>query len=111
MHSGVFSLGKIILIPFPFTDLSGVKVRPAVIISNKSIGDDILVAFISTNTKKKSHFEIVVKMNNQNGLKSDSTVVVSKIATLEKKTVLGEIGKLSKSEILQVKKKLKDLFF
>ncbi len=106
----MYRSGKIVLIPFPFTDLSGIKVRPAVIISNKSIGDDIVVAFISTNTKKKGSYEILVKMNNQNGLKSDSTVVVSKIATLEKKTVLGEIGELSKNEMSQIKSRLKDLF-
>ena len=40
--------GKIVLIPFPFTDLSASKVRPAVIVSNFSQGEDIIVAFISS---------------------------------------------------------------
>lgn len=103
--------GKVVLVPFPFTDLSGAKVRPATIISNKNLGDDVILAFVSSNkTKKKSKFGVFVKMNNKNGLKSDSVILVSKIATLEKKTVLGEIGKLSESEILQVKVKIKELF-
>lgn len=104
------SFGKIVLIPFPFTDLSGVKVRPAVIISNKNMGEDVILAFISSNTKKKGKFGIFLKMNDKNGLKSDSVVFISKIATLDKKIILGEIGKLSNDEILLVKNKITNLF-
>ena len=106
----MYKQGSIVLIPFPFTDLSGVKVRPAVIVSSKTIGDDIIVAFISTNTKKKGKFEVFLKMNTENGLKSNSVVVVSKIATLEKKTILGEIGQVSHVEIEQIQGKIKSLF-
>ncbi|MDH4137203.1 MAG: type II toxin-antitoxin system PemK/MazF family toxin [Anaerolineae bacterium] len=38
--------GDIILVPFSFTDLSGQKVRPALIISPNPVGNDILLAFI-----------------------------------------------------------------
>lgn len=102
--------GKIVLVSFPFTDLSGTKVRPAVVISNKNIGEDVILAFISSNVKKKSKFEIFIKMNDKNGLKSNSAVLISKIATLEKKIILGEIGRLSNDEILEIKSKLKTLF-
>ena len=46
--------GKIVLIPFPFTDLSGSKVRPAIILSNNKKGEDCLVAFISSLGIKRS---------------------------------------------------------
>ena len=101
--------GKIVLIPFPFTDLSGLKIRPAVIVSNKPVGDDVVVAFISTNIKKKEKFGIFIKMDRQNGLKSDSIVLISKMATLEKKIIVGEIGQLSDIHIKQVKEKINNL--
>ncbi len=107
----MYKQGKIVLIPFPFTNLSGQKVRPAVILSVKSIGDDAIVAFISTNTTKKEKFSVLVKRNKENGLKSDSVIIVSKIATLEKKMILGEIGALSHNEIELLKTKIKDLLF
>jgi len=38
--------GDIILVPFPFTDLSGSKNRPALVIADSEL--DVTVAFIST---------------------------------------------------------------
>jgi len=41
--------GDIVLIPFPFTDLSGSKNRPALILHGNE--QDVTVAFISSETK------------------------------------------------------------
>ena len=38
--------GKIVAIPFPFTDLKGTKVRPALVIDEGH--EDVIVAFISS---------------------------------------------------------------
>ena len=48
--------GDIILIPFPFTDLSGNKNRPALVLVNSEL--DITVAFISTQLKWKEETDI-----------------------------------------------------
>lgn len=41
--------GAIVLTPFPFTDLSSTKRRPAIIVSNPCISaKDVIVAFISS---------------------------------------------------------------
>lgn len=92
--------GKIVLIPFPFTDLTSTKVRPALIISAKNSQQDVMVAFISSNTNNSG---LIVKKSQANGLKVDSTIRFDKIATLNKKLVLGEIGGISR-EFLQKNK-------
>ncbi|KKP56439.1 MAG: hypothetical protein UR80_C0003G0007 [Parcubacteria group bacterium GW2011_GWB1_35_5] len=102
--------GKIVLTPFPFTDLSGSKVRPSIILSNHKKGEDCLVAFISSLGLKRSEFDIFVEPSSKNGLKTDSVIKIDKIATLEKKIILGEIGVLEKAYIVEIDQKLKKLF-
>ncbi len=90
----MYKLGTIILTPFPFTDLSGSKVRPALIISKTNPREqDVIVCFI---TSKPERNQSAVKINNtpETGLKIPSVVRLDKIATIEKKVVLGELGKV-----------------
>jgi mRNA interferase MazF len=103
--------GKIVLIPFPFTDLSGQKVRPAVILNSQNKKEDCIVCFVSSvKNSKLDTFDIKVKANTKNGLKIDSIIKISKIATLDKKTILGELGELDKEIISIIDTKLKKLF-
>lgn len=106
--------GKIVLIPFPFTDLSASKVRPAVIVSNFSQGEDIIVAFISSLKNRIQKTDIVINGQDKDfpktGLKTDSVIKTGKLATLDKKIILGEIGEISASIEKEINKKIKILF-
>ena len=106
--------GKIILVPFPFTDLSASKVRPAVIVSDFLRGEDVIVAFISSLRKKPQKTDIVLKNSDSNfyktGLKADSIIKVGKLATLDRKIVLGEIGEVGRDIEREINKKIKVLF-
>ena len=74
--------GDIILIPFPFTDLSGNKKRPALVLVSGEM--DMTVAFISTQVKWKEETDISLKPTKKNGLKKESIIRLSKLATLIK---------------------------
>jgi len=100
----MYTQGSIVLIPFPFTDLSGSKVRPATIISNGKIGSDVIVVFLTTQKKLSSKHTVIINKTSENGLKVMSKILCSKIATLDAKIVLGEIGHLSKNDLVKVKK-------
>src|SRR5450759_496928 len=103
--------GTIVLIPFPFTDLSGQKVRPALILYSSEHGEDCIVAFISSIKEKKiRHFEVLLPASVTNGLKIDSVIKVDKIATLQKMTVLCQLGTLEPQFAKLVNSKLKTLF-
>lgn len=47
----MYEFGKIVLVEFPFTDWSYKKLRPALIISKKPMGRDVMVAFITCSGK------------------------------------------------------------
>jgi|SRR5690606_18378796 len=100
--------GDIVLIKFPFTDLSGSKNRPALVLISRE--SDVVVAFVTSNILYGEHWDIVLEPTLQNGLKQISTIKISKIATLEKTLVLGKIGQISSSDILKVNESLIMLF-
>jgi len=102
--------GTIVLVPFPFTDLSGQKVRPALILAVQKKGEDCIVAFISSNTDGAGAFSVSIPATPTNGLKVSSVVRIDKIATLQKKIFLGELGKLEPKHLSAVDKKLSVLF-
>jgi mRNA interferase MazF len=107
----MFERGKIILVPFPFTDLSSQKIRPAVIVSRPAEGSpDAIVAFVSSVPFRASSSHVVVPTSHadfkKTGLKSRSTIRCDKLATLDKSIVLGEVGTLSTPLLAEVSKAL-----
>ena len=99
--------GDIILVPFPFTDLTGNKIRPALVLICEPL--DVTVAFISTQSHWKEEADIVLQPNNENGLKKESLIRLSKIATINNGLVFGRLGKLDTSSLNLVNKNLKIL--
>ncbi|MDP2593424.1 MAG: type II toxin-antitoxin system PemK/MazF family toxin [bacterium] len=102
--------GTIVLVPFPFTDLSGKKIRPAVVLWSDKRGEDCICAFLSSSRKKPGMFDIFVKAEKQNGLKADSFLKTNKIATFQKKIILGELGSFDLTLQQEVDQKIKKLF-
>jgi mRNA interferase MazF len=90
--------GKIVLVPFPFTDLTAAKLRPALVLYE---GDkDVILAFISSKIPSEpSISEILIKKNNRaykkTGLKVESVIKLDKIAIVLKDLIIGELGELN----------------
>lgn len=101
--------GIIVLVPFPFTDLSATKVRPALVLSVKPIKADVLVAFISSK-HRKGEYDVAISPSDINGLKVPSMIICSKVATLEKTVILGELGVAEQKVMKEVKSKLSTIF-
>ena len=99
--------GDIVLIPFQFTDLSGNKIRPAVVLVESEY--DVTLCFISTQLKWKETSDIELSPSVENGLKKNSLIRLSKIATLDKELAKGKLGELQTSEITELNIKLKHL--
>lgn len=96
------------MIPFPFTDFSGVKTRPALVLVVDTY--DVTVAFITSKIIKQEENDFEVHPDNKNGLRIDSIIKLNKLATIDKELVLGELGKLSDSDLKTIDKKLISVF-
>ncbi len=100
--------GDIVLITFPFTDLSGSKLRPAVVLADTNL--DLTVCFITTEIGWQETTDILLMPSAANGLRRQSLIRTSKIATLDRLLAKGLLGRLSVTEIIDLDNKLKVLF-
>lgn len=89
--------GDIALIPFPFSDLSGAKNRPAMILIETD--KDVTVAFITTQVKWKTRFDVLLTPSELNGLKKLSLIRINKLTTIDKELVIGRLGSLDEPQI------------
>lgn len=93
--------GDIILIQFPFSDLSDRKLRPAIVVTEtKDAYNDIVICAISSVIPMKlSDREILIKSSTVNELRADSIIKVDRLATLKKTDVRARLGKLNRKEL------------
>lgn len=99
--------GDILLIRFPFTDLSGSKLRPAVVLF--STESYITVCFITTQLGWEESTDIVLIPTPENGLKRVSLLRTGKIACLDRTLAKGVLGKLSDIDLQSLNRNLKIL--
>ena len=85
--------GDIVLIPFPFTDLTGKKNRPALILVDSTY--DVTVAFITSQLKWKEGHDVSLEPSIRNGIKKSSLIRLSKLTTIDKDLVIGKLGEIS----------------
>lgn len=99
--------GDVVLVPFPFADLTGHKVRPAVIASADPQSAELIVAFITSNLANRSPRGAEVELLASDaefrvtGLKTDSILRVDKLVTLSRAVVtrrLGTIGPATRAK-------------
>jgi mRNA interferase MazF len=103
-----FSPGDILLVPVVFSDGSGHKKRPVVIIYDS--GDaDLLVAPV-TSQAARSPCDVPVVNWQRAGLRLPSIVRLEKLATVEKTTVIKRMGQLAPDDWKEMKTALKQLF-
>ncbi len=96
-----YSFGDILLVPFPFTDQSTGKQRPAVVVSSADYNfnrPDIVVMAVTSQIRQSAPYgEIVVVDWKKAGLIKPS-VVKPIFTTIEKGLVIKKLGKLTQKD-------------
>ena len=105
-----FVKGDVVVLPFPYTNLSTTKKRPALVIAMLR-GQNIILAQITTVKREDEDLISLTKKDFETGfLKQDSFIMLSIISTAEISTVAYKVGNIKKEKIKEVEKKLVEIF-
>ena len=97
----VFRRGDVVLVAFPFTDLTTTKMRPALVVSSDAFNhknvDIIAVAVTSQIPKRILETNYLLSLEDQRlaGLPKPSMVKLGKIVTLDQRLIRKKLGQLS----------------
>lgn len=105
-----FKQGDIVIVPFPFTDLTAVRQRPVLIISNDAYNnstEDIIVCGITSNIKDAICSVYIDKASLSEGtIPVASRIKVDKIFTLRKSLIKKKVAAVKQNVLNEVKKEL-----
>ncbi len=101
------SRGTVVLAPFPFTDLTKQKPRPAVVLSTDRFNnesEDIILVALSSNTKRPLlEYEFLIQSSDEDfgetGLRVNSVVRCGKLVTIHQSLVMINLGKFNKTRM------------
>ncbi|PIU22169.1 MAG: growth inhibitor PemK [Candidatus Diapherotrites archaeon CG08_land_8_20_14_0_20_30_16] len=105
-----FVKGNVVVVPFPFSDLSGTKKRPALIVAN-IISNDYILCEITTVPVTDNYSILLESIDFEDGgLNKSSKIRPNKIFTLDSSIIFYSTGKLKDYKIKEVEDILIKLF-
>jgi mRNA interferase MazF len=108
-----YKFGDVVLVPFPFTDQTGTKKRPAIIVSSQSYNQrrrDLIIMAVTSQIRPTAVFgEVMIGAWQKAGL-LQSSVTKPILATIEKNLVIRKLGQLQGADHAAVRRVLGSIF-
>lgn len=106
--------GDVVLVPFPFTDLTRQKARPAVVVSSEQFNaaspDVVVVAISSKLRSTPNDADLILRQGSAGfqgtGLRVSSVIRTTKLLTLQQSLVYTTLGKLESRVINELDSRL-----
>lgn len=106
------SFGEVVLVPFPFTDQSGAKKRPAVIVSSSGYNAnrrDLVIMAITSQIRQPLGFgEALIADWQATGLIKPS-VLKPVFTTIEQSLVVRSLGKLAAADLRTLREAVRQI--
>ncbi|MDO8413741.1 MAG: type II toxin-antitoxin system PemK/MazF family toxin [Gallionellaceae bacterium] len=100
---GAFAAGQVIVVPFPFSDLSAQKYRPALILADAARGDWVLCQITSNPFSDTDAIELNENAFSQGGLQRTSYARPGKLFTANDSLFVAQVGILRVAIFQQVR--------
>jgi mRNA interferase MazF len=104
--------GDVVIIDFPYSDLTGSKVCPSLVVQSdllNAIRDDAILAIITSMSSGRPGTEILIEIANEpgSGLRFDSYLHCDTLVTLDQSLIVDVIDSLSARTMIKVNQCLK----
>lgn len=102
----------IVLVPFPFTDLTQTKKRPALIVSPNEYNQnlDVVIAMVTSKLDSKPRIGDYKIQEWKKASLPKPSLIRMKFATIDKSIIDKKIGGLKEKDLLEFKKLLVNFF-
>ncbi len=102
-----YSKPEVVLVRYPFSDLTGTKVRPAVVVSASHVSQDLLIVPLTSKTGGLLAGEFVLAEWKKAGLNVE-TAVKRGVYTVKETLVSKRVGKLEDRDAQLLEQSLRD---
>jgi mRNA interferase MazF len=112
MVASRFSFGDVVLVPLPFTDQSGAKKRPAVVVSSHGYNTgrrDVVIVAITSQVRMPLGFGEALVADWQGAGLVKTSAFKPVLATIEQRLVLRVMGHLSAADIKRLRELVADV--
>lgn len=104
-----YNQGDIVLLPYPYTDLSKTKQRPAVIISKSSVNHQSYIVAKITSVIRQDKFSFSITFNDiDRELKYKSEVRTNELFTVSPTIIIKKFASFKKESLRQLTECIKD---
>lgn len=105
-----YKLRDVILVPFPFSDLSYSKRRPALVLVDIPNREELICMMLTSTLSTDPQVDVVIEDFNSAGLPKPTVARVSRLFTLKQSLVNKRLGVMKEKEFDTIIIKLIDLF-
>ncbi len=107
--------GANVLVPFPYSDLRGMKRRPACVVSAREYqdGPDVIVAMVTSSRARRDSpglGDVIVADWAAAGLRGPSTIRVGRLLVIEQRLIETTLGHLTSATVEAVDVALRSVF-
>lgn len=104
-----FVKGDIVVVPFPFSDLTSAKRRPALVIAELE-GDDLILCQITSQQIRDRYAILIDDSDFEDGtLRQTSNVRPNRIFTADRHIILYIVGPLKPEKVNEVSERIVDI--
>lgn len=101
-----FVKGDVVVVPFPFSDLTSAKRRPALVLAALE-GDDLILCQITSKSTRDSYAVSVEEAHfTEGGLRQGSNIRPNRVFTADSHIVLYKIGHLKSDKLNEITEKV-----